>query len=467
MKIYPRELLVACAESATRIIWLAPDDFASWCATQGAATRIWLDVRCIDASHRGIVWIPADDATHAPRVLLIAEPEACFEAAARAAETLPEGSFEVLGELADPAAAVLGWMLAGYRYTRYKTGKDDCKPVTARPRLVVPENADIERLDALASAIWLTRDLINTPTSDLLPSAFAQLARQVAEQHAADFHETRGDALLDKGLGAIHAVGRASADAPRLIDFIWGDEKHPKLTLVGKGVCFDSGGLNIKTAAGMRLMKKDMGGAALALALGQLIMQRKLPVRLRVLLPMVENAIAGNACRPGDVLTTYKGITVEIGNTDAEGRLILCDALALACEESPELLIDFATLTGAARVALGASLPAMFASDKTLSDDLMCVAEAVDDPVWPLPLHQPYARQIKSPLADINNAGTSPENGAIYAALFLQAFVEQDIDWVHFDLMGWNARARPGYPVGGDAPGLRTVFSYLENRFQS
>ena len=463
MNIHPRDLFCDAKEEAIPLIWLEQCEFENWRASQDDSTKAWLDVRRIKASHHAPLWLPAPTPGGLPRVLVIAQSGECLEPLARAAKALPDGDFRLCGNPPDMGAALLGWALAGYRFDRYKT--QDSQEKDIRPRLIAPQEADLERIDAIASAIWLARDLINTPTSDMLPSEMSAIARQVAEQGGAEFNETVGDALLDAHFSAVHAVGRASADPPRLIDLTWGDPDHPKLTLVGKGVCFDSGGLDIKSAEGMRLMKKDMGGAAIALALGQLVMRRELPVRLRVLLPTVENAIAGNAYRPGDILTTYKGITVEIDNTDAEGRLVLADALAVACEESPKLLIDFATLTGAARIALGVSLPAMFASSKALADGLFAAGEAVQDPLWPMPLHKPYEWQIKGELADINNAGYGPYNGAIYAALFLKAFVADEIDWTHFDLMAWNTRERPGYPAGGDAPSLHAVFRYLEQRF--
>lgn len=463
MNTRPRDLFSSARERAIPLIWLKRCEFEDWAATQGAVTKAWLDARRIKASRQAPLWLPGEIPGESPRVLVISQSGECFEPLARAAKVLPEGDFRLCGNPPDLEAALLGWALAGYKFDRYKTKSRSEQDM--RPRLIAPETADLDRVDALASAIWLARDLINTPASDMLPSAMSAIVKQLAAESGATLKETVGDALLEAGFGAIHAVGRASADPPRLIDLTWGDPEHPKLTLVGKGVCFDSGGLDIKSAEGMRLMKKDMGGAAIALALGRLVMRRELPVRLRVLLPTVENAISSDSYRPGDILKTYKGTTVEIGNTDAEGRLILADALALACEDAPELIIDFATLTGAARIALGVSLPAMFASSNPLSDGLFAAGESVQDPVWPMPIHKPYGWQIKSKVADINNAGYGPYNGAIYAALFLEQFVEDKIDWAHFDLMAWNLRERPGYPIGADAPSLHAVFRYLEQRF--
>lgn len=457
-----RDLFSAAGEEATPLVWLAASEFESWRDSQGPAIKAWLEVQHIKPSRPAPLWLPAEAPDGAPSVLVLVQQEDDYQPLARAAKSLPSGRFELRGEPEDMEVALLGWALAGYSFDRYKTRKES---KDQSPQLIVPDAADLDRVAAIADSVWLARDLINTPASDMLPSRLSQAARDVCEAEGADFKETLGDDLLEQGYGAIHAVGRASDDPPRLIDMTWGDPRHPKLTLVGKGVCFDSGGLDLKSADGMRLMKKDMGGAAIALALGQLIMQRNIPVRLRVLLPTVENALSGNAYRPGDVLKTYKGLTVEIGNTDAEGRLILCDALALACEESPDLLIDFATLTGAARIALGVSLPAMFASSRDLASGIWSAGEEVRDPVWQLPLHAAYDWQIKSKVADLNNAGYGPYNGAIYAALFLQQFVDKEIDWAHFDIMAWNMRERPGHPIGGEAPSLHAVFRYIEQRF--
>ncbi len=456
------ELFSSPGEEATPLLWLASSEFDAWRDSQGRLVKDWLEVQHIKSSRRAPLWLPGETPNDWASVLVIAQPDDTYEPLARAVSALPEGRFELRGNPSDLEAALLGWALGGYRFDRYKTEK---KKQDKRPTLVAPKAADLDRITAIASAMWLARDLVNTPASDMLPSMLSQAARDVADALGAEFKETVGDELLDAGFGAIHTVGRASADPPRLVDITWGDPGHPKVTLVGKGVCFDSGGLDLKTAEGMRLMKKDMGGAAIALALGQLVIERALPIRLRVLFGAVENAVSGNAYRPGDILTTYKGLTVEIGNTDAEGRLVLCDALALACEESPDLLIDFATLTGAARIALGATLPAMFASTQVLAEELLKAGEDVRDPLWQLPMHKPYEWQIKSQVADLNNAGYGPYNGATYAALFLQKFVDDSIDWAHFDLMAWTLRDRPGHPAGADAPTLRAVFRYLEARY--
>jgi leucyl aminopeptidase len=313
----------------------------------------------------------------------------------------------------------------------------------------------------MAEAVKLVRDLVNTPTEDMGPGELSDIAREQAELFGGELDEWVGDELLAQNFPAIHAVGRAAARPPRLIEINWGSDKDPRLAIVGKGVCFDSGGYDIKSAEGMRLMKKDMGGAAHAIALARLVMQRKLPVRLQMLVPAVENMIGGNAYRPGDVVRTRKGITIEIGNTDAEGRVILCDALAYAVEQKPKTIIDFATLTGAARVALGPELPVLFANDDALAKRLLDASEAVSDPMWRLPLWRNYRRLFDSEIADFNNSGRAGFAGAIVGALFLDHFVPEDLPWAHFDVFCWNDASRPGRPVGGEAQGLRAVYEAI------
>ncbi len=317
----------------------------------------------------------------------------------------------------------------------------------------------------MARAVFLARDLANTPAGDLGPEELAAAAVDVAEAAGACHRVVVGDGLLVENYPTIHAVGRASSRAPRLVDIRWGDPAAPKLTLVGKGVCFDTGGLDLKGASGMRLMKKDMGGAAIMLGLAQAIMNADLPVRLRVLLPCVENAVSGNAMRPLDIIRTRKGITVEIGNTDAEGRLILCDALAEASTEAPALLVDMATLTGAARVALGPEVAALFCNDDTVAASLLAAAAAEEDPVWRMPLWRPYRKMLDSKIADINNVSEGPHAGAITAALYLQEFVAPGIPWAHFDVMAWNPQSRPGRPEGAEATALRALYAHIAHRF--
>ena len=357
--------------------------------------------------------------------------------------------------------AALGWALAAYRFERYKKAT----PLAARLFPGSDDAADSARL--MARTVARVRDLINTPASDMMPKDLAAAVSELATEHDADLRVVTGEALLDEGYPAIHAVGRASVHRPRLIDLTWGDVHAPRLTLAGKGVCFDSGGLDIKPASGMRLMKKDMGGAAHAIGLAALIMSTALPVRLRLLVPAVENAIAGNAYRPGDVLVTRKGLTVEVDNTDAEGRIVLSDALADGAADMPDLMIDFATLTGAARVALGTELPAMFSNDETVAGGIADSGRDVHDEVWRMPLHAPYRTLIESKVADIMNGSSQPYGGAITAALFLQAFVPDEIPWAHFDIMAWTTRAKPARPVGGEAMALRAVFEFLERRYRA
>ena len=370
---------------------------------------------------------------------------------------LPEGSYKFTHSITDLQA--VGWGLGAYQFDRYKDAS------RAPARLLLDAGNDLTQVMDKVCATLLTRDLINTPSQDMAPSHLEAEATALAERFAAQIEVTVGDELLDRECGAIHAVGRAAADQPRLIDLTWGDPTHPKITVIGKGVTFDSGGLNIKPGASMRQMKKDMGGAAIAMGLSYLIMARELPVRLRMLLPAAENAIAGNAFRPGDILHTHKGLTVEIDNTDAEGRLLLCDALSIACEENPELIVDYATLTGAARVAVGTEIAAMFCNDAGLSSAISTAANKIDDPVWPLPLHDDYTYMLSSKVADLVNSAASGFAGASTAALFLKHFVGDDIPWLHFDVMAFNNRARPGRPEGGEAMALRAVYEYLEQHY--
>lgn len=379
---------------------------------------------------------------------------------ARLAETLPEGTYRIEG--GEPGAAMFGWLTAQYRFEKYR--KDD---KAQGPRvLLTSEVTKIEEAVRLAEATALVRDLVNTPALDLGPGELEANAEKLAKKHDAALTVTRGHDL-ETGYPMIHAVGMAAdkKHAPRLIELVWGNPKHPRVAIIGKGVCFDSGGLDIKPGSGMRLMKKDMGGAAHALALARLVIEHRLPIRLHMLIPAVENAISGNAMRPGDILKSRKGLTVEITNTDAEGRLILADALAKAVEDKPQLIIDFATLTGAARVALGPDLPAMFANDQGLADDLLAGGTAEDDPVWRLPLWQGYGDMLKSDIADLNNSPDGGFAGAVTAALFLEKFVPGDTPWAHFDTFAWRPAAKPGRPKGGDALGLRAAWAVLKSRF--
>ncbi len=381
------------------------------------------------------------------------------------AERLPPRNFRLAQawSAADATQLQLGFLYGAYRFERYRPSR-----LERAAMLDAPPDVDQRHVLAAAQALQLARDWINTPAADLGPAELAAAGQQLAERHGAVFRQWVGPELLDGNFPAIHAVGRASSSAPRLVDLQWspaGGRDLPLVTLVGKGVCFDSGGLDIKPSAGMALMKKDMGGAAVTLALAGLLMHSNLRARLRVLVPAVENSIGGNAYRPGDVLATRKGLTVEVGNTDAEGRLVLCDALALADADRPDLIVDFATLTGAARVALGPELPAVFGSDEATVAALVRAAGAEHDPLWPMPLWAGYDDELGSKIADLNNVAASGFAGAIFGALFLKRFVTETRDWVHIDLYAWNPKERPGRPVGAEAHALRGVHRYLLERY--
>jgi leucyl aminopeptidase len=379
--------------------------------------------------------------------------------AARLVRRLPAGRYRLDAAAPRPGLIALGWLLESYTFERYrKAEKRDL------PSLVCPHGADRRELLRISEAVHSGRDLINTPSSDMGPAELEAAAAKLARRHGARFKVTRGEALR-RQFPMVHAVGQASARSPRLVEFTWGRPKARKLTLVGKGVCFDTGGLDIKPASGMALMKKDMGGAASVLALARMIMSRELPVRLRVLIPAVENAIAGNAFRPGDVLRARNGAAVEISNTDAEGRLILADALAYADEEEPDLLIDMATLTGAARVALGPDLPPFYVDDEAFAADLARHAAAENDPLWRMPFWLAYERLIESKIADINNSSESGFAGSITAALFLRRFVKRASVYVHFDVFAWTPVARPGRPFGGEVQAARALYALLCARY--
>ena len=371
---------------------------------------------------------------------------------------LPAGRYRLEGTGFDGAEAALAWLLGSYRFTRYRAAG------ASLPTLVAPEGVDVAAVTRIAEAVALGRDLVNTPANDLGPAEIEAAIRTLAEAHGAAVTVFAGDALATE-FPLVHTVGAASPRAPRLIDLTWGDPSAPRVTLVGKGVVFDTGGLDIKPSSGMLLMKKDMGGAAAALAAAAMVMGSGLRLRLRLIVPAVENSISGAAFRPGDVIRSRAGLTVEIGNTDAEGRLILADALALADAEKPDLLIDFATLTGAARVALGPDLPAFFTEDEALADAVASAGRAAADPVWRLPLHAPYAGLIDSKVADLNNAPGGSFAGAITAALFLRRFAPATRSHVHFDLYGWNPSTKPGRPEGGEVQTARLVHALLARRY--
>jgi leucyl aminopeptidase len=373
---------------------------------------------------------------------------------------LPPGNYRFASKLPDPELATLAWLAGSYRFGRYKS-ENDAKP----KRLVLPNGVDRARVQALAEALFLGRDLINIPANDLGPAELETAAREIGAEHGASVKVTEGSSLLSDNFPMIHAVGRASDRPPRLIDLRWGSERAPKVTIVGKGICFDTGGLDIKPGSAMALMKKDMGGAASALTFAHLVMQAKLPLRLRVLIPAADNSIAGNAFRPGDVLRSRNGMTVEIGNTDAEGRLVLADALSLADEEAPDYLITIATLTGAARVALGPDLPPLYTDDENLAAGLLVSGASVGDPLWRMPLWAPYDKLLKSNIADVNHIAEGAHAGSVMAALFLKRFVTEAKRFAHLDIFGWVPREQPGRPQGGEPQGARALFAYFRRQF--
>ncbi len=455
--------LLDSAEDAVPLLAVSEADFSSWLETQSELVRTRLRSSGFKAGTGA--WCQITDAEGRTLSVVAGLGEDATDLWAWAAfpATLPAGDYLIADQ--DDAAilanAALGWMLGSYGFGRFKSG--DGKSFA---QLVWPD-CDRAAVSRAAAATFLVRDLVNTPASHMGPQELAAAAEALAAQYDADCRVIVGDDLLKQNFPAIHAVGRASDRHPRLIDLTWGDPKAPKLTLIGKGVCFDSGGLNLKPTSGMKLMKKDMGGAAQVLGLASMIMAAGLAVRLRVLIPAVENSVSGNALRPLDVIPTRHGLTVEIGNTDAEGRVVLADGLAAASEENPDLIIDCATLTGAARVALGADLPALFCNDDGLAEKLLQHAKNQDDPLWRLPLWPGYRKQLEGKVADLTNAPEGGYGGAITAALFLEAFVGPGIAWMHVDLMAWNTNARPGRPEGGEAMGMRALFAFVEDHFGS
>ncbi len=455
--------LIDASDQAHLVIPVTASGFAAWLETQSEASRTWLKAAGFTPSVGKSILLPREGGGLLA-VLVIVDDQEPLWALAGLPDTLPEGDYRLAEgpALADTGAlqqACLGWALGAYQFTKYKAAK------RAFARLVWPDCVDRAEISALADAIHLARDLINTPAEAMGPAELAAAAADVAARHGASLTVIEGDALLPANYPLIHAVGRGSARAPRLIDLVWGPADAPKVTLVGKGVCFDSGGLDIKPSSSMKLMKKDMGGAATVLALAQCLMAMHTPIRLRVLIPAVENFVSSTAFRPMDIFKSRKGLTVEIGNTDAEGRLVLCDALAEACTENPAILIDMATLTGAARVALGPDLPVLLSQDEALANDLLAAGTKTQDPLWRLPLWQPYRKWLDSKIADLNSAPDGGMAGAITAALYLQAFVEPGIAWAHIDTFAWNSTTRAGRIEGGEALALRAVYRMIRTRF--
>jgi len=450
--------LLNAENSGTPLFIIEKPAYQAWLDSQETQSKNWLSNTQYQGT--GLALIPNSEGKLS-QVLFVVSDASDYFSCGDLIKQLPQGQYLLKAEPEHVEAISFGWLVGAYQFDRYISNKSD-KVLAC---LAINNAAIADRAIKSAQATALTRDLINTPAADMMPEHLAQAADDLAQQFNAKVSHIVGDELLTENYPTIHAVGRASVHTPRLIDLTWGDAKNPQITLVGKGVCFDSGGLDMKPAAGMRNMKKDMGGSAHVLGLAQLIMAHNLPINLRVLIPAVENAVSSNALRPGDVVTTRKGLTVEIHNTDAEGRLVLCDALAEAENDEPELIIDFATLTGAMRVALGTELPGFFSTNDQVAADITSAGLKNSDPVWRMPLHKPYNNLFESTIADMTNCPTQPFGAAISAALYLERFVEKT-DWVHFDVMAFNIRHLSGRPLGGEAFGIRSVFDYLAARFK-
>lgn len=454
----------ARADAAVPIWLIRETEAAQVLEGLGPATRRWLGVARFSGAAKKQALIPAGDGGLAGAALGLGDghggdPSGPSELlTGQLAQSLPSGNYRLAVPSQYASLAALSWGLGAYRFRRYRDANDTSEP----PRLVIPAGVDADDLLNAVEAVWLGRDLINTPASDMGPEEIEAAARELAARHGASLTSIVGADLQAQNFPMIHAVGRASERAPRLIDLTWGRRDAPKVTLIGKGISFDTGGLDIKPASGMLLMKKDMGGAATALTLGHMIMGQKLDVRLRILIPAAENAISGSAFRPSDVLTSRAGRTVEVGNTDAEGRLVLADALALADEEAPDTLITFATLTGAARVALGPDVPALFTDDDAFAAAMTAEGQRVGDPVWRLPFWAGYERFLDSDVADMNNVYDAPFAGAVTAALFLRRFVRRARRFAHFDIYGWRPAARPLGPKGGEPQAARAVLAVLK-----
>lgn len=433
-------------------------EFKTWKSKQTKPVQNWLVTSQFKPRVNKTLAIPDSDG-NIQSVLVVADAENLTWALGGCHRALPAGNYHLDKSFNANDSIYLGWGLGAYKYKKFKQSRDKlCK-------LHIDDTVNKNKLEALLQAVTIVRDMVNAPAADMMPQHISKEIEVIAQQFNQTISECVGDNLITENYPVIHAVGRASVHAPRLIEIRWGNPKHPKVSLIGKGVSFDSGGLDIKAAQGMRLMKKDMGGAAHVAGLALAVMKLNLPIHLQVLIPAVENAISGDAFRPGDVLTSRSGKTIEIENTDAEGRLILCDAISKAAEDQPDLIIDFATLTGAARVALGTEIPAFFTNDDVLVGDLMQAAISVNDPIWQLPLHKPYRYMLNSAIADISNSSAIGFAGAITAALFLKEFIPAELKWIHFDVMAWNLRARAGRPIGGEAMGLRAVVEFLQKRY--
>jgi leucyl aminopeptidase len=442
---------------------VAQPGWRSWLKEQSPARRGWVESLGTAGKAGDLVVLPGSDGKAAGAVLVVSAAPTLWDYGGLATR-LPAGTWRLEGDTApvSPTDVAVAIGLGAWRFERYRSKKG--KPGAV---LLWPEGADKVRARAQIESIYLARDLITTPSSDMGPAELAAAAQQLAKTYKAKCKVIVGEDLLKQNWPMVHAVGRASVRAPRLIDIAWGRASDPKVTLVGKGVCFDTGGLDLKPATGMLNMKKDMAGAATVLAVAGMVMACNLRVRLRVLVPAVENSVSGNAFRPLDVVPTRKGISVEIGNTDAEGRLILCDALHEGASEKPTMMVNCATLTGAARVALGPDLPALFCNDDRLAQDLLGAGTDAADPLWRMPLFGDYRRFLDSKVADINNVGSGPMGGAITAALYLKEFVPDNVPWAHIDMMAWNGSTRPGRPEGGEAQASRAIFTAIERRISA
>ena len=460
-------LLSEAEASGARPIWLVGEQgFGAWLEVQTPGVRSWVRTQGFQAEKNKLLVIPTASGDGIAGAVLGLGPTADLSeptiwTSAGLPDRLPPGRYRFAGSFSAVGAThlTLGWEYGSYRFTRYR------KPPGELPSLVAPAGTDLEYVRLASQALAEARDLINTPANDLGPAELGEAVQRLALQHEAECRMIVGEELLRQNYPLIYEVGKGSAREPRLIDMRWGKRGAPQVTLVGKGVCFDTGGLDIKPSSGMILMKKDMGGAALVLALARMLMDADAPIQLRLLIPAVENSISGRSYRPSDVLRTRLGLTVEIGNTDAEGRLVLADALAEADRESPDLLIDLATLTGAARVALGPELPAIYSTPAELAEELRAIGERESDPMWPMPLWAGYDEDLASRVADLNNVSSTQFAGSIIGALFLKRFVSRTRNWLHADVYAWNAKERPGRPVGADPHTVRALYRLVRQRF--
>lgn len=461
MKIIDDILITTSNSSDIPIHLVTKIDIANWLTNQDTHLRTWLSATGFKMEPGSVSIVPNIDGQLQSVVICVQKIDD-FWALGGLPSILPNGNYYLATHLESSVILerlTIGWALGAYQFKLSST------PISYPPKLVINPLCNVSTILSYVNSVNLVRDMINTPATDMMPEHIAIITKSLCQEYDADLKQVIGDELLVHNYTTIHAVGRASIHLPQVLDLRWGKSTNPKITIIGKGVCFDSGGLDLKQPGAMRLMKKDMAGAATAIGLAKLIMDAKLPVKLRLLIAAVENAISGNALHPGDVLVSRSGLNIEIHNTDAEGRLIMCDLLTEACSEKPDFICDFATLTGAARIALGTDITAMFCNNKAVASLLLEAAEVEQDPIWQLPLYKPYRTLLNSKIADIANASEQPYAGAITAALFLNEFVLDDIPWAHFDLMAWNMQTSPGRPEGGEAMAMRGVFHYLKQRY--